>query len=482
MPNSLAYLVLALWPAVTFGLFRKLPVAPALLWSLVAAFLILPTVPTGFDFPLLPPLHKHSLPALTALVMALMMHGLRKSILPDTFLGKVLMLTFILSPVATVMTNGEPVRWGEVLHLPGLRMTDAIALTITQFLIFIPFVLARQYLVEASSQRLVLVVFMWAGLVYSLPALLEVRMSPQLNIWIYGYFQHEFAQTFRFGGWRPTVFLYHGIWLAFLGMMALISAAALFKFETSRKLYFAGATAWLGVMLVMYKSLGAMIFGAFLLPVVLLFGVRTQLKIAALLALLAIGYPVLKAADLFPSERLLAAASSIDPDRANSLRFRFMNEDVLLERSGEKAMFGWGSWGRNLIYNDVTGTVETITDGRWIIVMGKYGWIGFLAEFGLLVLPIFLLWREARARKSEDISPFIGPLTLLLAINAVELVPNATLTPLTWLLSGALMGYAETLRSQRLGQGNLRSEDLPLREGNSGKRAKWALKWRPVME
>lgn len=472
MPNSLAYLVLAIWPAVTVILFRRLPVAPALLWSLVAAFLILPTVPTAFDFPLLPPLNKHSLPALTALVMALLLHGLRKSVLPDTLLGKVLMLAFILSPIATVMGNGEPVRWGDVLHLPGLQLTDAIALTITQVLIFIPFVLARQYLVEAASQRLVLVVFMWAGLVYSLPALLEVRMSPQLNIWVYGYFQHEFAQTFRFGGWRPTVFLYHGIWLAFLGMMALTSAAALLKFEPKRKVYYAGATAWLGLVLVLYKSLGAMLFGAFLLPVVLLFGVRSQLKIAALLAVLAIGYPVLKAVDMMPSERLLAAAGSIDAERANSLRFRFMNEDMLLERAYEKPLFGWGSWGRNLIYNDVTGALETVTDGRWIIVMGQYGWIGFLAEFGLLVLPIFLLWREMLARKTEDISPFIGPLTLLLAVNAVELVPNATLTPLTWLLSGALMGYAETLRSER----------LRLREGNLRKKAKWALKWRPVME
>ncbi|TNF20887.1 MAG: hypothetical protein EP318_09190 [Rhodobacteraceae bacterium] len=472
MPNSLAYLVLAIWPAVTVILFRRLAVAPALLWSLVAAFLLLPTVPTAFDFPLLPPLNKHSLPALTALVMALLIHGLRKSVLPDTLLGKVLMLTFILSPIATVMGNGEMVRWGDVLHLPGLQVTDAIALTITQVLIFIPFVLARQYLVEAASQKLVLVVFMWAGLVYSLPALLEVRMSPQLNIWVYGYFQHEFAQTFRFGGWRPTVFLYHGIWLAFLGMMALTSAAALLKFEPKRKLHYAAATVWLGLVLVLYKSLGAMLFGAFLLPVVLLFGVRAQLKIAALLAVLAIGYPMLKAVDMIPTERLLAAAGSIEAERANSLRFRFMNEDMLLERAYEKPLFGWGSWGRNLIYNDVTGALETVTDGRWIIVMGQYGWIGFLAEFGLLVLPIFLLWREMLARKTEEISPFIGPLTLLLAVNAVELVPNATLTPLTWLLSGALMGYAETLRSER----------LRLREGNLRKKAKWALKWRPLME
>lgn len=472
MPNSLAYLVLAIWPAVTVILFRRLALAPALLWSLVAAFLVLPTVPTAFDFPLLPPLTKHSIPALSALVMALALYGLRKSILPDGAIGKALMLAFILSPIATVATNGEHVRWGDALHLPGLLVSDAIALPITQALIFLPFILGRQYLVEVGTQRLMLSVLMCAGLAYSIPALIEVRVSPQLNIWIYGYFQHEFAQTFRFGGWRPTVFLYHGIWLGFFGMMALISAAALLKLERRHRLLFAGATAWLGLCLVLYKSLGALIFGAVLLPVVLLFGVRAQLRIAALLALLAIGYPMLKAVEMIPAKQMLQAASAIDPERANSLKFRFDNEDMLLERAYEKPLFGWGSWGRNLVYNDVTGSLETITDGRWILVMGQYGWVGFLAEFGLLVLPIFLLWREARGRKPGAISPYIGPLTLLLAVNAVELVPNATLTPLTWLLSGALLGYAETLRRER----------LQLQQQTLRKRAKWALKWRPVME
>ena len=127
-----------------------------------------------------------------------------------------------------------------------------------------------------------------------------------------------------------------------------------------------------------------------------------------------------------------------------------------------------------MIYNDITGAIETITDGRWIIVMGKYGWLGFLAEFGLLLLPlIFLLWREMLARKPDEISPFVGPLTLMLAANAAELVPNATLTPLTWLLSGALMGYAETLRRERL---RLREDAL------KGRNSRFALKWRPVME
>lgn len=464
MPNALAMLMLAVWPVVTVILFRRLPLSLALIINLVAAFLILPPPPAAYDFPLLPPLTKHSIPALVALIMVMVMYGFRRSVLPDTMLGKILMLTFILSPIATVANNGEVVYWGE-LTLPGLGVTDALALSITQFLIFIPFVLARQFLTDADSQRQVLIVLMFAGLAYTPLMLLEIRLSPQLNLWVYGYFQHSFLQTMRFGGWRPMVFLYHGIWLAFFAMLALTAAAALFKFEKKRKVLLAVATIYLGGVLVLCKSLGALIFAVFLLPVVLLFGVRMQLKVAALLALLAIGYPMLKAVDLIPADEILAAAESIDEDRANSLRFRFYNEDILLERGYEKPVFGWGSWGRNLIYNEVNGTLESVSDGRWIIVFGQYGWVGFLAEFGLMVLPIFLMWREMLARKAAEISPYIGPLTLMLGINAVELVPNATLTPVTWLLSGALMGYAESLRRERL---NMTFDET----GH--------LKWRPV--
>jgi hypothetical protein len=99
--------------------------------------------------------------------------------------------------------------------------------------------------------------------------------------------------------------------------------------------------------------------------------------------------------------------------------------------------------------NPSNGMIETITDGCWIILIGQLGWLGFLAEFGLLVLPVFLLWREIRYREQGDYSLLIIPLSLILAVNVFDMLPNATLTPLTWLMAGALTGYAETLRDGR---------------------------------
>ena len=73
-----------------------------------------------------------------------------------------------------------------------------------------------------------------AGLCYSVPMLFEVRMSPQLHTWIYGYFPHSFVQQMREGGFRPVVFLGHGLLTAFFIMSAAVAAAAFWQTRTRR--------------------------------------------------------------------------------------------------------------------------------------------------------------------------------------------------------------------------------------------------------
>ena len=71
-----------------------------------------------------------------------------------------------------------------------------------------------------------------AGLIYSLPMLFEVRMSPQLHTWIYGYFPHSFGQQMRDGGFRPVVFIGHGLGVAFFVMTTVVAAAAFWRTGT----------------------------------------------------------------------------------------------------------------------------------------------------------------------------------------------------------------------------------------------------------
>lgn len=70
-----------------------------------------------------------------------------------------------------------------------------------------------------------------------------------------------------------------------------------------------------------------------------------------------------------------------------------------------------------------------------------------------MALPIFLLLRQylrpgGLIAHSNGISPYAAGLALILAFNMIDLLPNATLTPLTWLIAGALLGYAEMHAAQ----------------------------------
>src|SRR5204863_66271 len=58
--------------------------------------------------------------------------------------------------------------------------------------------------------------FAVGGLIYSVLILWEVRMSPQLHATVYGASprQADFAQAIRWGGYRPIVFMPHGLAVA----------------------------------------------------------------------------------------------------------------------------------------------------------------------------------------------------------------------------------------------------------------------------
>lgn len=449
MPNALATLVLATWPLVTVFLFLKLPPGRAVIATILVGYLFLPEPPAGFDFPLIPPLDKHTIPALSALVMWVWLYGPKGGFLPRSGPVVVLFLIFVFSPIFTTLLNMTPVYWGEFM-IQGMGLKDAPALIIKQVLLVLPFLMARRFLSTAEDQRDLLFAFMIGGLVYSIPMLIEIRLSPLLNLWIYGYFQHDFIQTIRFGGFRPMVFLYHGIWAAFFLLMAIVSAFALWKtrqIKSNWKLLVCAL--YLTGVLVLSKSLGAWIFAAALIPTIVLIGSRWQMRLAVCIASFAIAYPALKGIDVVPQDRLLEVIANFDEDRAQSLGFRFGNEDLLLERAQERPLFGWGNFDRNQVLDPATGEVITVTDGRWVILIGQFGWLGFIAEFGLLILPVLLLWRDTHYRTPDSYSPLIVPLSLMLAVNVFDMLPNATLTPLTWLMAGALTGYAESLRLSR---------------------------------
>ena len=172
---------------------------------------------------------------------------------------------------------------------------------------------------------------------------------------------------------------------------------------------------------------------------VLTFGRRFQVWLGVVVAVIVILYPMLRGAGWIPVDTAYELALQVSEDRAASLKFRLDNEDALLEKANLKPVAGWGSWGRNSLYDPETGDMTSITDGIWLIYIGVYGWLGYIGRFGLLTAPILLY---ALRRKSSEPSYITPGLIMVLSALLVDLLPNAGLVNYVWLMAGAVAGIA----------------------------------------
>ena len=445
-PNLLAYFALLSWPLIAISLFQLRPIAQALLWTILGAQLLLP-VGTSIKFEMIPAFDKGSIACLSALLGCLLVG--RRPRFPNGFgAPEILILMLLIAPFITAELNSDPFRAGG-MTLPGIEHYDAISAVVAQLIFFVPFLLGRLVLRSSADNQEVLRVLVTAGLIYSLPMLFEVRMSPQLHTWIYGYFPHSFGQQMRDGGFRPVVFIGHGLGVAFFAMTTVVAATALWRTQVRIFRLPAGIiTLYLGVVLLLCKTLGSLVYTALATPLVRYATPRLQLKLATVLVSIALLYPTLRAADLLPTTQLVDMATWVSEERAESLKFRFDQEQQLLDHASKRFLFGWGRFGRNRVYDEQSGRDLSVTDGRWIITMGQFGFFGFLAEFGLLALPIFRAAKALRWAGTFFDQVSLAALSLILAINVIDLLPNSSLSPFTWLIAGALLGRTEALRTE----------------------------------
>ena len=448
-----AWVALLSWPLVALTAFRVATPPVALAVTMIGGYLLLP-MQVGYDLPLLPRFDKSSIPVLSA-VLGLLMLGRRQDILPGWLPRHWLLLTCLALLVGgsfgTALTNLSPTFSG--LTRPGLQVYDGFSLTLNALIMILPFLLARKVLATTDAQRTFLLCFLIAACGYALLALYEVRMSPQLHNTVYGFFQDSWLQHMRDGGFRPIVFLRHALWVGVLLAMAVIIGLGFCRLQDWR---FLGAAFFCFVTLFFAKTLGAFLVTFVLGSIVLFTPLRVWRLAAMACAAMLLLFPALRSANLVPLGPVVTLAESINPARAESFKVRLQNEDVLLARAAEKPVFGWGTFGRERVYDEFTGR-GGISDGFWIINLGQGGWVRYLGLVGLMTIPIILL---GLSRDPPEIATLMA---IALAVNLIDLIPNAAETPLTWMLAGALAGMLERRRTQGTEEDQIAAGPTPVR-------------------
>lgn len=448
-------------PVALFAMLSIVPLAVYVTWAKRPQIAALYVVFFGTLFgpegafiklPAVPPLDKNNIPYLVLFGVAIVRWraALRRA---KAWRGlDLLVVVAIIAGFATWQTNTDALRYGSwrVTIIPDLKFNDGFQYGFVAFLSYgLPFILGRALFRTRRDLVDLLRFLVVAGFVQAALLMVEIRMSPQWHVWVYGYGAHsDFLQTIRWGGYRPMNFMAHGLALALFMGVVLMAAITLAKLGEPIRKWSAKRVAWVMlVVLVLCKSTGAILYAVVFGLVLARGSHKLQARVVMAIALFVAIYPALRAFDLFPADALVEQAkAAFGEDRAQSLEFRFDNEKLLLDKARERLWFGWGGMGRNSVYDDEMGKEITVADGHWIIVLGLHGIVGMITCFGFLLYPLFVLRRRILSFPFERDRTLLLGLGVICAMLSLDLIPNGLYATYPFLFAGALYGAMQEAR------------------------------------
>src|SRR5215217_5414300 len=355
-------LALFAWVPIVLLMFAALPPRRAVITAFVGGWLFLPIF--SIDLVGVPPFSKVSASAYSVLLGAVLFdsgtlttYRFRWFDLP--------VVVWCFTPLASSISN-------------GLGVYDGLSACLSEIVLWgIPYYLGRAYFNDWESIRELAVGVFVGGLIYMPLTWAEMRFSPQFHKWVYGYHQHSFAQTIRSGGYRPMVFMQHGIacamWMtaaAIVGVWLWLTGALkdVFGVPISILAPMLALTAAMchsaGALMLLIAGLGTLVW------------VRTFRNALPLLALMLFipAYISLRASATWSGQNLVEfSQKTFGEDRAASLQHRLDAENLLTEKALQQPYFGWGRWNRNRVIDPDTNRDLAVTDGLWVIVLGTTG-------------------------------------------------------------------------------------------------------------
>ena len=430
-------LVLYAWIPVVLFLFAALQPRHAVITAYIAGWLFLPSF--GIDLPGLPPFTKVSATAYGALMGALLFDADRVA----TFRPRWFDLPMALWCVAPFFAS--------ITNAPPLGVYDGLSASLAEIVLWgIPYFMGRIYFNDWEGVRELAVGVFIGGLIYVPLCLLEMRLSPQFHKLVYGYHQHAFSQTLRAGGWRPMVFMQHGIACAMWMTTCGIVGVWLWMSGSLKRLF--GVPMYVLAPAVVITAAMCKSAGALVLLVVglgIFAWARTMRGALPLVALILFipSYVALRASGEWSGQELVSGARAVfGEERAKSLQYRLDAENLLTNKALQKPLFGWGRWNRYRVY-DEKGNDMAATDGLWVIVLGQTGFTGLTAITAAILLPALLYWRRCPPKWwMHPVAAAGAAFAVLLPLHMVDNLWNAMLNPIYVLVVGALMGLGASAR------------------------------------
>ncbi len=432
--------------------------------SFLVGWMFLPA--TGYDIPGFPDYTKVSATNVGVMLAAAVFDMDRLLSFRPRLLD-VPMFIWCLCPFASSVTN-------------GLGYYDGASAVLSHVIMWgIPYFVGRVYLNDLQGLRELGVLFFVGGLIYVPFCLWEIRMSPNLNYYIYGFGAAGIEYVSELGKWgsRPNVFM--GTALTVGMFMTATSLMGMWLWATgSLKRVWGISTGWL-VLLLMAITIGCKNMGAISL---LLFGLAAFFAIkwfrtpvlVYLLILVSPLYMAVRASGRWSATPLVEMVAAVHQRRADSLQTRLDNENRLSQKALQRPVFGWGRWGRNRVYNE-QGEDISLTDGLWIIALGYTGIVGLAALTSTLLLPplIFLRRFAVRSWLHPAIAP-AGALAVLVALYVIDNLFNAMYNPIYMVAIGGLVCWCgrrggDGLRSGSV-QGRVTSQFPPQSKRHNARR------------
>ncbi len=425
------------WIPVIIYLFKWLPHRRVVAFVFVFATLFLPV--WSFAIPTLPALGKYSATCYGVVLGTLIFDPKRFLSFRPSWVD-IPMVVVCLSPFVTSVENGLGAYDGMNVTLASVALTG------------VPYFFGRIFFNDLAGLKL-LATYIFIGSLFYIPlCLIENFIGPKIHLRVYGVLSFfDVNQSIRYGGYRPVVFMNHGLVVSFWMMSSAVIGLWLWRSRVITRVWNMAMKPVMITLLftvIATRSTGAWIY-LFIASLIFLVQGWARNLIVLLLVFTVSAHLYLNVTGQFQGKVISDWVSvNVALDRGQSLDVRFSNEEILGGKARQQLILGWGGWGRSRVPSLWDGVDYTITDSTWIAVFGTKGLVGLISWAASLLLPVilFLIYYPGRVWHHPKIAP-VAAITTILVLAAMDHLLNTSPTIVCILATGGLSGLmAENLR------------------------------------